>query len=153
MNVTSGMGVKRQGCGERVGTILLLLFLALVFGGIGGWFGYGSWQLVNNGEHVTAVVIENELKVDNEGGKSYLPHFRYAIDGQTYEQSGPVSTNPPAFAIGEEVEILVDPAQPEKIRPDRFFDLWLVPIIMLGLAGILLLVAFFSLIFSFLPGR
>ncbi|MHC6225422.1 DUF3592 domain-containing protein [Pseudomonas sp. X10] len=44
--------------------------------------------------------------------------------GQTFELISSVATNPPLYTVGEVVEILYSPTNPDEARIDSFFEVW-----------------------------
>jgi hypothetical protein len=61
-----------------------------------------------------------------------------------------VASSPPSFAVGETVEVLYDPANPDEARIDSFFQLWFGAFLGLVMGGGAL---FLTLIFIFLGPR
>ena len=75
--------------------------------------------------------------VDEEGSITYKPILQYEIAGRGYVFNSPNASSPPAYDIGEEVELLYNPAEPGNARINNFWELWLVPILLAPLGGIL----------------
>jgi hypothetical protein len=115
-----------------------LLFIGLAFFAVGAFFGVRSWLLINSGVEVTGEVIELREEYDQDNGRSYLPIFQYQYEGQVFQQGGGVSTNPPAYKVGETATLLVDPDAPRNMAPKKFVNLWLFPLAFGGV-GLLLM--------------
>jgi hypothetical protein len=137
----------RLGAGSLI-AIGVLAFIGLVFGGIAGVTGFNSWKFTNEGATTRAEVVSLLEHYDSQTGYSYEPVFRYQYGGINYESRSGISSSPPAFNVGDNVDIYVDADDPERVRADRFVDLWLLPLIFGGVAGILLGVAFIVGIFT-----
>jgi hypothetical protein len=152
MNTLPNIEQRRGfGLGGTAIALLVLGFIGFVFVGIGGLFGSTSWRLVQNGQQTTGVVVDQVSTYDSEGGTTYLPVFRYRWLGVQYVEGADFSSNPPRYEIGEEVTLWVNPDDPAEFVPDRFVDLWLMPLIFGGVGAILLVIAFFIFIFSLNP--
>ena len=80
-------------------------------------------------EKVTAVVIDNELKMsDSDNGTSYTytPVFRYTYNNKEYTKKSNYSSSPAVFEEGEETDLYLDPSDPEKYYvPDLKIGKWL----------------------------
>ncbi|MCR4646799.1 MAG: DUF3592 domain-containing protein [Oscillospiraceae bacterium] len=72
-------------------------------------------------EPVYAVVIRNiqrETEDEDTGRQTeYVPVFQYKYNGNTYEAESAFADNSPRFKEGEEVKLMLDPADPE-----HFYD-------------------------------
>lgn len=104
-----------------VGAILLSIIIYLII---------ANQNFLKEAHSTRAVVVSNPAR----------PVFEYNYDGQTYTHYSNVSSNPPAYHIGEEVEIYVNRNDPSDILIDTFMDRWFV-ITLLGGMGTL----FFSI--------
>lgn len=97
---------------------------------IGLYYAYVSWQFISNGVKVDAIVVEMDTHSDSDG-TSYSPIFEYAYEGKTYRYNSVNSSNPPTHRVGDHTVLLVNPENPEKARENSFWELWLLPAIML----------------------
>jgi hypothetical protein len=76
-----------------------------------------------------------------------LPEVRFQTeDGQSHTiRLNDSATNPPEFQVGDTLTLLYDRGSPKGATPDSFAQLWIVPVILLGigvahgLVGIVLL--------------
>jgi len=73
---------------------------------------------------------------------TYAPVFRYRYKDQSYTETSSHSSNPPAFAVGEQAVLTLDPTDPRSFISDHWADRWLLP---LGLG-------FFGLLFTGIGG-
>lgn len=56
--------------------------------------------------------------------RSYKPLFEYTVEsGEVKQHLSDMSSNPPAYSIGDEVEIVYDPGSDE-VRTLTYFGLW-----------------------------
>lgn len=68
--------------------------------------------------------------------KSGAPEVRFrAQDGREIQFTSSVSSKPPAYSIGETVEVLYRPGLPEEAEVNAFMSLWLGVIILGGLGS------------------
>lgn len=67
------------------------------------------------------------LREHSDDGVSYSPVVRFSgPDGRAVEFTDNVSTNPPAYAVGDRVKILYHPASPRRARIASTFRLYLL---------------------------
>jgi hypothetical protein len=120
--------------------LMFLMFLV-----IGGWYGYGSWNLVKGGATADGAVVAMD-ESDSDGSTTYAPIIDYVVDGETYTMNSSSYSSPPAYHVGQAVRVVYDKANPGKARIDNFWELWLLPIIFISIA------ALFGLIFNIFMG-
>lgn len=108
---------------------------------IGVWYGYVSWQYASRGDEVPATVIALADHYSSDSGTTYSPVFEYRVGGQTYTYESVNSSDPPTHEVGERTTLLVMPDDPERARENSFWELWLLPVIMCPVAGIVALVS------------
>ena len=85
-------------------------------------------NFVKEAEHVIAVVVSNPSQ----------PVFEYEFNGQTYTYYSNVESEPPSYSMGEEVQIYVNPSNPNDVLVNTFMDRWFV-ITLLGGMGVVFL--------------
>jgi hypothetical protein len=102
----------------------------------------------------TAVEVQGAVIELKEGSSSdhshpvYYPIIRYAdTAGQEHTLYSGTGSFPPAYAVGDRVSVLCDPANPNEAKVNSFSDLWLLPLI-LGIFGALDLLAGLFLFFG-----
>lgn len=71
-----------------------------------------------NTESVTATVVgyHTEISHDTESGAdniAYFPIMRYCVNGKWYEKKSDVGRGKEKYIVGEHVELLYDPQNPE----------------------------------------
>jgi uncharacterized protein YneF (UPF0154 family) len=112
------------------------------------FFGYKNFQSVrylsDNGLSAEGVV--KELVASVGAKQNYRPKISFTTKtGQKIEFTHNVSTNPPAYHVGESVPLLYDPANPNNVRIDTMWGgyggtiLMLIVGLMFGLAGIVMI--------------
>ena len=111
------------------------LAIALVSGGFTGRF--ISRSVVAKGT-VTGL---NEQSGEN--GKMFAPEYTFTTqNGRTYNAVSTSSSNPPAYQVGQSIQVLYDPHYPEHNRIDSFWHLWGFTAAFLLVAAILAVLGF-----------
>lgn len=80
-------------------------------------------------ETTTGIVINN---VSNGEG-AYAPVFKYEVDGKEYEDKSSLSTDPPKYEVGDEIEVHYNPDKPEEYYVDKV--LIVVQIVLYAIGG------------------
>jgi len=95
------------------GPIYILLF-GLIFYGIGFGLGYKQYSLERQGLQVQGEVVSFVQKC-NDDGCSYAPIVRFQTqDGRSVSYESYFSSSPPAYDVGESVQVFYSPENPEK---------------------------------------
>lgn len=91
-------------------------------------------------EEVSAVVTDNVKKDD-----TYAPEFTFEYQGKEYSVISNASTNPPMFNEGDEVTLLIDPDNPNRIHPpiDNMFSIMKIVFSVIGAVPVIMAVALF----------
>lgn len=103
------------------------------------------------------VVIENVYKGSDEGSSMYSPKIRFTDSmGQAVEFTENWSTNRPDYAVGGEVIVLYNPAEPQKARRGGkkwkfFFVAWLLGGLGLLFTGMMIFMAILFLVILKMP--
>ncbi len=134
-SVTVQKPKRKLGC-----AFFLLPLFGLIMLGVGGWFGYSSYDFVSNGFEVEGTVIRMET-VSSDDGVSYSPVFSYRVDGQQYEYESVNASNPPSKQVGEVSTLLIDPDDHSRARENSFWELWLLPAILVPVALFMILLS------------
>lgn len=141
---------KTAGCAGRVWNGCLIVFFNLFFAGFclwGVYAAYISWQLENEGETTTGMVVQLEESESAEGGCCvYSPVIEFNVNGQTYSFEGDSASNPPAYEVGEEVSVLYHPKDPDTAQINKWTERWLFPIIIIPAMSITAIVVNFFMI-------
>lgn len=133
--IRAGLASKRSRRSPFVVFVTLTL-IGVVFLSIGAAFGIYSYIKGSNTERTEGEVTQL-VASGGKGGKR--PVVRYSVDGQPFEITGFMSTNPPAYTVGEKVTIIYDRDRPAEGTIDAFVERWLFAVIFGGV-GVLLLV-------------
>jgi len=126
---------KASGVANRLYIGCWIIFANLFFAGFclwGAYAAYTSWQLDQNGETTTGIVVALEESSTSEGGCCvYSPVIEFSANGQTYTFEGDNASDPPAYAVGEQVNVIYDPADPDTAQINKWTERWLFPIIII----------------------
>ncbi|HEX5167615.1 MAG TPA: DUF3592 domain-containing protein [Cyclobacteriaceae bacterium] len=96
---------------------------------------------------MTGKVISLEPNNDSDGTDTYAPVVSYFWKEEERTYRSTTYSYPPAYDIGEEVELFVNRDEPEKVYLNTFSDRWLTVAILAGIGGFFL---FFAMILSFI---
>ena len=125
---------------------IALLIFGLIFLCIGIGIGKSqSNKITQCTEKVSAVVIENQRVSSHSAGSrrstSYSPVFRYNMNGREYTVVSGFSQSPPAFAVGEETELFVDPKDPNNFYAPKMKTAKIISVIFSIVGGVIIGVA------------
>lgn len=100
--------------------LLCLIMFGILFLAVGTGIGMGQKKKKKRcTDPVNATVIENRRRtmhsMEGYTSETFSPVFQYYYNGRDYTTESNHSSNPPAFSVGEETEIFVDPKSPQKI--------------------------------------
>lgn len=108
---------------------------------------YQTNQFKNNAKVVQGSVVDLVEKVSHsEEGTSVVYAPRIAFRTAEGEETGFVSdtgSNPPAFHPGDTVEVMYQPGHAEEARINTFWQLYLGPVICLGIGSAFLIITAF----------
>ena len=113
-----------------------IIFANLFFAGFCLWGVYAasiSWKLENEGVTTTGTVVRLEESDTAEGGCCvYSPVIEFtASDDQKYTFEGGNASDPPAYDVGETVNIIYDPKEPDTAQINKWTERWLFPILII----------------------
>jgi uncharacterized protein DUF3592 len=98
------------------------------------WIGYLSWEFLHAAKAATGSVIALDWSDDSQSSGARLV-VRYELRGEPYQITGNGWSNPPAYAVGDQVQVLYPPDQPRAARLYSWFDFWFTPAL-LGSVGL-----------------
>jgi hypothetical protein len=121
---------------------LLFLLPALVSAGLAVWYYTSTSTFLRNAVSVPGVVTDVKPSSGSEG-TTYYSVFEFNVaDGTKRQSVTSWSSNPPAHAVGQSVEVLYSPTDPSDVRLRSFMGLWfgavfcaattIMPLIMAG---------------------
>jgi hypothetical protein len=146
-----GKGVNRVQIG------CLTIFFNLFFAGFclwGVYAAYTGWQLQTGGERTTGTVIEMEESSSAESGCCvYSPVVQFEVNGQSYTFDSGNASDPPQYEVGEQVEVLYNPTDPNTAQIDSLFERWAFPVCIIPSMIIAAVVMNFFMFRSFRRGE
>ena len=111
------------------------IFFNLFFAGFCLWGVYAAyigWQLQTNGVTTPGTVVRLNEHSDAEGGCcTYVPVVDFKVNDQVYTFEGDNASDPPAYQVGEQVNVRYDPTNPNTAQIDSFFERWIFPILII----------------------
>ncbi|GAA6623207.1 DUF3592 domain-containing protein [Scytonema sp. NUACC26] len=131
-----------------------------IFAGIGSLFaaigimtGVSTHSFVNTSilTQGTVITLVERLSTDSDGNSSFLYHpvVRFTTNSgepTIFEAGG---SNPPAFTLGQQVEVRYSPQNPKEASIDSWFELWFLPVIITSTSLVFVLIGGIVLIKSF----
>lgn len=115
---------------------------------LGAFFYFRTKSFSEKAQEVKGTVTELAYDSDSEGSGYYTIFQFTTTSGQVIEKSGNIRSNPPAHQVGEVIDILYDPANPNDARIKKTSSLYFVPMLLSGMG-----IVFFCLgIFIFMLG-
>jgi hypothetical protein len=124
-----GVGDLLRKVRKRFGVVFAVSGLACPL--IAAGFFVHTSLFVKNALRAPGTVVELTPVESDENGIEYKPVFSFqAIDKQTYTITSNTSTNPPEFSVGDTITVLYEKEDPAKATPDAFWQLWLVPVVL-----------------------
>ena len=144
---------KAAGAVNRLQIGCWIVFANLFFAAFclwGAYAAYTSWRLDQEGETTTGRVVRLEESDSSEGGCCvYSPVVEFKANGQTYSFEGDNASYPPAYEVGEEVNVIYHPNDPDTAQINKWTERWLFPLIIIPVMIFTALLVNFFLIRSF----
>jgi hypothetical protein len=135
---SKGVRVRNPLGGIIGGPVIMLFGLGIAY--LGWNFRARTLDFIADSSRAAGSVVEMQTRQDSEGDTLFYPVVEFTTaEGETVRFQSSTGSAPPAFEVGEEVEVLYDPALPENARISSFIDLWLFPTILLAFGGIFVL--------------
>jgi hypothetical protein len=103
------------------------------------WFGYQSWGFLQIAQAAPGTITALDWSADSDSGAA-RPVVRYEIRGDPYQITGNVWSNPPAYTVGDQVQVLYPPDRPSAARIYSWFDFWFTPALLGGIGLVFALV-------------
>ena len=126
---SSASPAKKSGCIGLVGKLFMTIGVVLL--GSAVYLAANKYDTLAGYQTVTGKVVDTPAQ----------PVVEYNVGGETYSIQAAISSNPPSYHLGEEVQIRVNPQDPYDAIMDSFWEKYLISVIL----------AFMSLFFL-LPG-
>jgi hypothetical protein len=125
----------------------ILAVLKYVFTVLGAALLIGAVTSYNNvsGFLKDAVSVQGTVvkMVRSSGGDSttYKPIVAFVVsEGHAVQITSNVGSNPPAYSVGDSIEVLYPPETPQDARINSFFDLWWATVFMVSMGAPLFII-------------
>ena len=131
---------------------LISIVVSVVFFAVAAITTFNVDRFLNEAEQTTGTVVALSEKHDTERNSiNYAPVFTFKIEyGRTQSVTSSVATNPPSFAVGDQVHVLYRRSDPAGAKIDSFWQLWFWPVFLAGFGSVEILV---GIIFLFSARR
>ena len=87
---------------------------------------------ISQAQRVKGTVIKMVYSTSNGGG--YAPVYQFkTLDGQNIVIQDSLSSNPPRFQVGQEIDVLYESENPQKARINKWMNLYFVPVLLGGM--------------------
>ena len=121
--------------GRRIGYVMMGLFFMLISVILFGWGIYSymdkSANFVNYKKSEGTVIRMREVPPTDNSGETYAPVIKYKdASGKEYTYESKHSSDPPDYKVGEKVQLIYDPADPEEVYVDSFREKWVLTIVL-----------------------
>jgi len=114
---------------------------------IGAFLFFRTRNFISKAQEVQGTVVQMVWSSSSDGGGGYSPVYQFrAISGQMITVQDSLSSSPPMFEVGQTIDVLYDPENPQNARIKKFWSLYFVPILLGGMGlifggvGIVLLI-------------
>lgn len=123
-----------------------LVGLGLLGGSFWAWS--SSQSYITDGIQTTGTVIDLDYRSSDEGSGTYAPVVEFTDrEGMRRVYHSTSSSNPPAYARGEQVTLYYMPGEPERAMIDSFMDRHFAPLL-LGAMGVIFSGVGFGIMFA-----
>ncbi len=112
-----------------------LLLFGGIFGAVGGFMGWKSFDFTQATAHTEGTVVRSERSGKNN---NHVPIVSYVVDGKPYEVRGQIASNL-SPAVGTKLGVLYKTAEPGRAQIDSFTERWLFPTVFGGIGGVVML--------------
>jgi hypothetical protein len=117
------------------------LTLGIVFSLLGGllvligvFLFFRTKMFIGKAQEVKGTVIQLVFSQGSEDGGGYSPVYQFkTLEGQDIMVQDSLSSNPPGFKVGQEIQVLYDPENPRKARIKKWMNLYFMPVLFGGL--------------------
>ncbi|MCC7118282.1 MAG: DUF3592 domain-containing protein [Anaerolineales bacterium] len=119
------------------------LIIGIVFPLVGGLlFVIGAFLFIRTriflgkAQETKGTVTQMVYRRSSKGGGGYSPVYEFrTIDGQTITGRDNLSTNPPMFQVGQTIDVLYDPANPNNARIKKWMSLYFTSVLLCGMGA------------------
>jgi len=79
-------------------------------------------------------MVYSRTSSSSGSGGGYAPVYQFrTLDGQTIVKQDSLSSNPPRFQVGQEIDVLYESGNPQKARINKWMNLYFVPVLLGGM--------------------
>ena len=79
-------------------------------------------------------MVYSRTSSSSGSGGGYAPVYQFrTLDGQNIVIQDSLSSNPPRFQVGQEIDVLYESGNPQKARINKWMNLYFVPVLLGGL--------------------
>ena len=119
----------------------VFLIVALLPLGIGAWLYARASDFTSTAAQTSGTIVDIHASTDSDR-TTYKPEFEYTdAAGDTHRVVSSWSSNPPAYHVGDPVQVLYDPKTPSYGQIKSIWVQWIGPIISFSCAGVPLALA------------
>ena len=96
---------------------------------LGAFFYFRTKSFSEKAQEVKGTVTELAYDSDSEGSGYYTIFQFTTTSGQVIEKTGNIRSSPPAHQVGEVIDVLYDPANPNDARIKKISSLYFLPLL------------------------
>jgi len=79
-------------------------------------------------------MVYSRTSSSSGSGGGYAPVYQFrTLDGQNIVIQDCLSSNPPRFQVGQEIDVLYESGNPQKARINKWMNLYFVPVLLGGI--------------------
>jgi hypothetical protein len=129
--------------------LLVVFCLLLSVGlGVGTWFAYNhSKQFLATAVHADGTIVANITKPSlgaNDNSTVQFSQFTFQTpDGTTHTITSNSGSSPPSYSVGQHVDVLYAPGNPDAAAISGFMSSWFLPMMLAIFAVVTLFAALF----------
>ena len=121
----------------NVGRLLGSIFMSLggIMLAVVAYLAFSNYKFEQRAQPVKGKVVDYQSyqSANSKGGgytTMYTPSFEYPFQGKPYRYKSSTSSSSKEYEIGEAVEVLVDPLEPETPLINTFWEKWFLPVLL-----------------------
>ncbi|WP_298769943.1 DUF3592 domain-containing protein [uncultured Shewanella sp.] len=131
----------------------IVLIIAVLMLGLAFYMASNTLDYIHGATSGVGKVVDFK-EVYSSRSMTYAPIIEYQLpDGKTAHFVSSTSAYPPAYEIGEPVDILYSTKQPQNVSINGFFSLWIGELIVGGLGLVFLGIGLFSPVLAWIRRR
>ncbi|MDD3474758.1 MAG: DUF3592 domain-containing protein [Candidatus Dojkabacteria bacterium] len=130
---------------------ILLIFIGIALLVFGFILLLKNIKLLKSGIKMEADIVDvlkkKQENTDSDGYTTttdmYFPVFKYTYEGQEYTKESSLGvSNKRKYQVGGKLNIVFMPDTPEKVKVKNGFNMWVLPVVLLGL-GVMFIISYF----------